>query len=83
MTIILTIICIALQISVNLLTMQSLQSIIDLNWNRFLVITLIELCCWFLNFLFIGFGTYFESRAIRLMNNAVRQDIAATMTAKK
>ena len=33
--IILTIVCVALQISVNLLTMRSAQSIIDLNWGRF------------------------------------------------
>lgn len=81
--IILTIVCIALQISVNLLTMQSLQSIIDLNWGRFLVIKLIVLCCWLLNFLLAGIEYHFQSKAIRFMNNAARRDIAATMTAKK
>lgn len=82
-TIILTIACIALQISINLLTMRSTQSIIDLNWSRFLVITVIETICWFLNFLFTGIGYHFQSKAIRFMNNAVRRDIAATMTAQK
>lgn len=81
--IILTIVCVALQISVNLLTMRSAQSIIDLNWGRFLGITLVELCCWLLNFLFTGIGYHVQSKAIRFMNNAVRRDIAATMAAKK
>lgn len=81
--IILTIVCIALQISVNLLTMQSLQSIIDLKWGSFLILTLIELCCWLFNFLFTGIGYHYQSKAIRFMNNAVRRDIATTMTAKK
>lgn len=81
-TILLTIVCIALQISVNLANMQSLQSIIDADWSRFLLFTLIASCCWILNFLFSGLGNYFESKAIRYMNNAVRRDIAATMTAK-
>ncbi len=81
--IILTIVCVALQISVNLLTMRSAQSIIDLNWGRFLVIKLIVLCCWLLNFLLAGIEYHFQSKAIRFMNNAARRDIAATMTAKK
>ena len=41
-TLILIIVCIALQISINLLTMQVLQSVIDLNWHRFLMIILIK-----------------------------------------
>ena len=69
--IILTIVCVALQISVNLLTMRSAQSIIDLNWGRFLGITLVELCCWLLNFLLQGLGINLkpmqnELRKIRL-----------------
>lgn len=83
MTIVITIVCVMLQISVNLLTMQGLQSIIELNWGKFLVIALMKLCCWILNFLFIGLEGYFESKAIRYMNNDVRRDIAVTMTAKK
>lgn len=83
MAVILIVVCIALQISINLLTMQTLQSIIDLDWGRFIVITLIESCCWFFNFLFMGIENYFQSRAIRFMNNAVRRNIAATMTAQK
>ncbi|MDE5696349.1 MAG: ABC transporter ATP-binding protein/permease [Lachnospiraceae bacterium] len=82
-TIILTIVCVALQIGTNLLSMQSAQSIIDLNLSRFLVINVISLCCWLLGLLFEGIGTYFRSRAIRFMNNAVRRDLAATMAEKK
>lgn len=47
------------------------------------MITLVELCCWLLNFLFTGIGYHVQSKAIRFMNNAVRRDIAATMAAKK
>lgn len=82
-TIILIIVCIALQISINLLTMQVLQSVIDLNWHRFLMIILIKSCCWFLNFLFMGIENHFEAKTIRNMNNDVRRDIAITMTTKK
>ncbi len=38
--------------------------------------------CWVLSFLIAGIENYFEFRAIRGMNNAVRRDIAATMARK-
>lgn len=34
--------------------MQGLQSIIELNWGKFLVIALMKLCCWILNFLLMS-----------------------------
>ncbi|MDE6620693.1 MAG: ABC transporter ATP-binding protein/permease, partial [Lachnospiraceae bacterium] len=83
MAILLTIVCDTLQIAASLLLIQGFQSIIEWNLRKFLCVTFIQLVCWLLNFLFSGIENYFEFRAIRTMNNAVRRDIAATMAAKE
>ena len=83
MSVILTIVCDALQIASSLLLIQAFQGIIEWDLHKFLYITITQLVCWFLNFGVVGIENYFEFRAIRDMNNAVRRDIAATMAAKE
>lgn len=72
----------ALQVGANLLMMQSFQGIIDRNMHRFMSWTLILVAVWFLIYWLTGIETFFRHRSIRIMNNAVRQDIAEVLLQK-
>ncbi len=71
-----------LQVGANLLMMQSFQGIIDRNMERFVIWTLILVGVWFLIYGLTGVETFFRSRVIRDMNNAIRQDIAEILLQK-
>lgn len=77
----LAILC-GLQVGANMLMMQSFQGIIDRDMHRFMVWTLILVGVWFLIYGLTGAETFFRCRAIRIMNNAVRQDIAKLLLKK-
>lgn len=77
----LTILC-GLQVGANMLMMQSFQGIIDQNMYRFVFWTLILVGVWFLIYGLTGVETFFRCRAIRIMNNAIRQDIAKDIIEK-
>lgn len=77
----LAILC-GLQVGANMLMMQSFQGIIDRNMNRFMAWTLLLVGVWFLIYGLTGAETFFRHRAIRIMNNAVRQDIATILLKK-
>lgn len=71
-----------LQVGANMLMMQSFQGIIDRDMRRFLFWTLVLVGVWFLIHGLTGMETLFRYRAIRNMNNAVRQDIATLLLQK-
>ncbi|MBD5518984.1 MAG: ABC transporter ATP-binding protein, partial [Lachnospiraceae bacterium] len=71
-----------LQVEANMLMMQSFQGIIDRNMDRFVFWTLILVGVWFLIYGFTGVETFFRCRVIRIMNNAIRQDIAEILLKK-
>lgn len=71
----LVILC-GLQVGANMLMMQSFQGIIDGSMARFLSWTLLLVGVWFLIHGLTGAETFFRCRAIRSMNNAIRQDMA-------
>lgn len=71
-----------LQVGANMLMMQSFQGIIDRDMRRFLFWTLVLVGVWFLIHGLTGMETLFRCRAIRNMNNAVRQDIATLLLQK-
>ncbi len=72
----------ALQVGNDLLMMRAFEGIIDRNLSDFIFWMLMMAGAWVL-LLWIGsLRDYFQARAIRAMNNAVRRDIAATLLAK-
>ncbi len=77
----LAILC-GLQVGANMLMMQSFQGIIDRNMYRFMRWTLILVGVWFLIYGLTGVETFFRCRVIRIMNNAIRQDIAEVLLKK-
>lgn len=77
----LVILC-GLQVGANILMMQSFQGIIDRNMYRFMFWTLILVAVWFLIYGLTGAETFFRCRVIRMMNNAIRQDIAEILLKK-
>ena len=77
----LVILC-GLQVGANMLMMQSFQGIIDRNMYRFMFWTLILVVIWFLIYGLTGVETFFRCRVIRIMNNAIRQDIAEILLKK-
>ena len=77
----LVILC-GLQVGANLLMMQSFQGIIDRNMSQFIFWMLFLVIIWFLIYGLTGMETFFRCRAIRVMNNAIRQDIAEILLKK-
>lgn len=77
----LVILC-GLQVGANILMMQSFQGIIDRNMQQFMLWMLILVVVWFLIYGLSGVETFFRCRVIRIMNNAVRQDIAEILLKK-
>ena len=77
----LVILC-GLQVGANMLMMQSFQGIIDRNMYRFMFWTLVLVVVWFLIYGFTGLENFFQCRVIRIMNNAIRQDIAEILLKK-
>lgn len=71
-----------LQVGANMLMMQSFQGIIDRDIHRFVFWTLILVGIWFFIYGLTGVGKFFQCRAICLMNNAIRQDIAEILLEK-
>ena len=72
----------ALQIGNNLLLMQTFQSIIELNMRSFIFWTLILVCSWVILLWLNGFEEFLQGRAVKMMNNAVRRDMTATLLKK-
>ena len=72
----------ALQVGNDLLMMRVFESIIKLDLRGFLLWNLMMTGVWFL-LLWVGsLRDFFQARAIRAMNNAVRRDMAATLLHK-
>ncbi len=77
----LVILC-GLQVGANLLMMQSFQGIIDRNMRQFMFWMLLLVVLWFLIYGLSGVETFFRCSVIRIMNNAIRQDIAEILLKK-
>lgn len=71
-----------LQVGANMLMIQSFQGIIDRNMYRFMFWTLLLVAVWFLIYGLTAVETFFRCRVIRIMNNAIRQDIAEILLKK-
>ncbi len=82
LAILLLLIVCALQIGNNLLMMQVFQSIIELDLRGFFFWELIMTGAWFLLLWIEGVYKFFQGRAVRAMNNAVRRDMTATLLHK-
>ena len=72
----------ALSVGNDLLMMQSFDCIIDRNLSGFIFWMLMMAGAWVLLLWFGSLRDYFQARAIRAMNNAVRRDMAATLLHK-
>ena len=72
----------ALNTAASLLMMRLFQGIIERDLKQFAFWYLALMGNWFILIAVNGLETYFEGRAIRIMNNAVRKDMAATLLAK-
>jgi len=73
----------ALQTGTSLVMIQTFQSIIERDLCGFVFWILIMLGAWFLLLGINSLQDFFQGRAVRAMNNAVRQDMAATLLQKK
>lgn len=82
LTIFFLVILCGFQVGANLLMMQSFQGIIDRNMSRFIFWMLLLVVIWFFIYGLTGVETFFRCRAIRSMNNAIRQDIAEILLQK-
>ncbi len=71
-----------LQVGVNLMMMQAFQGIIDRNAQRFLVWTLLLVAVWFVIQGLASVETFLRCRVIRIMNNAIRRDMAEKLLGK-
>ena len=72
----------ALDVGNDLLMMQVFESVIKLDLRGFIFWDLMMVGVWFI-LLWVGsLRDYFQARAIRAMNNAVRRDMAATLLHK-
>ena len=69
----------ALRTGNNFLMIWSFQSIIELNLLGFLFWNLMMTAVWFLVLWVESLGEFFQGRAIRKMNHAVRSDMTATL----
>ncbi len=72
----------ALNTTASLLMMRLFQGIIERDLKQFIFWYLALMINWFILIAVNGLETYFEARAIRIMNNAVRQDMTATLLQK-
>ena len=72
----------ALNTAASLLMMRLFQGIIERDLKQFAFWYLALMGNWFILITVNGLETYFEGRAIRIMNNAVRKDMTATLLAK-
>ena len=72
----------ALNTTASLLMMRVFQGIIELDLRQFFYWCLALMGNWLILIAVGGLETYFEARAIRMMNNTVRQDMAATLLQK-
>ena len=72
----------ALNTAASLLMMRLFQGIIEQDLKQFAFWYLALMGNWFILIAVNGLETYFEGRAIRIMNNAVRKDMTATLLAK-
>lgn len=66
----------------NLITMQVFEGIVKLDMGRFIFWTLVDVGVWFLTLGLRSLRYFLKGRAVRAMNNAVRQDMAATLLQK-
>lgn len=73
----------ALQTGTSLLMIQTFQSIIERSLSGFGFWILMMMGAWFLLLGINSLQEFFQGRAVRAMNNAVRQDMAATLLQKK
>ncbi len=72
----------ALQTGTSLVLIQTFQSIIERNLREFGFWILAMMALWFLLLWINSLQEFFQGRAVRAMNNAVRQDMAATLLQK-
>ena len=80
--VVLAVIVCAFQTGNNLLMMQTFQGIIDRDLRSFFFWMALLAGSWFVLLWVNGLQEYCQGRAIRLMNNAVRRDMTATLLAK-
>ncbi len=80
--VVLALVVCALQTGNNLLLMQTFQGIIDRDLRSFFFWMLLLAGSWFILLWVNGLQEYCQGRAVRLMNNAVRRDMTATLLAK-
>lgn len=72
----------ALQTGTSLLMIRTFQSIIERDMGGFIRWMLIMVGAWFLLLGMNSLQEFFQGRAVRAMNNALRQDMAATLLQK-
>ena len=72
----------ALNTTASLLMMRLFQGIIALDLQQFFFWYLALMGNWLILIAVGGLETYFEARTVRMMNNTVRQDMAATLLQK-
>ncbi len=72
----------ALQTGINLLMIRLFQGIIDLDLRGFFFWLALMMVAWFLVMWVSSLTEFFQGRAIRKMNNAVRRDMTATLLQK-
>ncbi len=72
----------ALNTLASLIMMRVFQGIIELDLRKFFLWCLALMGNWVILIAVGGLETYFEARAVRLMNNAVRRDMTATLLRK-
>lgn len=72
----------ALNTTASLLMMRLFQGIIELDLQQFFFWYLALMRNWLILIAVGGLETYFEARAVRMMNNTVRQDMVATLLQK-
>lgn len=73
----------ALQVGTNLIMIQAFQQIIGLDFYHFFIWISILIATWIALLWINALEVYLEGRAVRAMNNRVRQDIANSLLHKK
>lgn len=71
-----------LQTETSLIMIQTFQSIIERDLRKFCFWILIMIAAWFLLIGINSLQDYFQGRAVRAMNNAIRQDMTVTLLQK-
>lgn len=66
----------------SLVSIQTAQAAIDFDFHAFIFWVSIQIAAYIFELLLSSLKTMFQSRAVRVMNNAVRQDIAASLLRK-